>query len=135
MSSGRMSGEGRDTDGNTGAFLETTCEGHSDHLGGGKPPSSKMPTLLHDRPVAGPQRPPQEYRDVQRGADKKIRRLAEAEVRDSAEMAFEVYRKQIQSVPRFKYLGRILAEGDDNWPEVAGIWKRPGRVGGGYRGS
>ena len=36
------------------------------------------------------------------------------------EMAFEVYGKQIQSVPRFKYLGRILTEGDDNWPAVAG---------------
>ena len=35
-------------------------------------------------------------------------------------MAFEVYGKQIQSVPRFKYLGRFLTEGDDEWPEVAG---------------
>ena len=54
------------------------------------------------------------------GADKKKRRLAEAEVLDSTEMAFEVYGKQIQSVPRFKYLGRILTEGDDDWPAVAG---------------
>ena len=38
------------------------------------------------------------------GADKKRRRMAEAEVRDSTEMASEVYGKQIQSVPRFKYL-------------------------------
>ena len=35
-------------------------------------------------------------------------------------MAFEVYGQQIQSVPRFKYLGRVLTEGDDDWPEVAG---------------
>ena len=42
------------------------------------------------------------------GADKKRRRLAEAEVRDSAEMAFKVCGEQIQTVPRFKYLGRIL---------------------------
>ena len=54
------------------------------------------------------------------GADKKRRRLSEAKVRDSAEMAFEVYGKQIQSVPRFKYLGRVLMEGDDDCPEVAG---------------
>ena len=54
------------------------------------------------------------------GTNKKRRRLAEAEVRDSAEMAFEVYGKQIQSVPRFKYLGSILEEGDDDWPVVAG---------------
>ena len=54
------------------------------------------------------------------GADKKRRRLAEAEVRDSAEMAFEVYGEQLQTVPRFKYVGRILMEGDDDWQAVAG---------------
>ena len=57
---------------------------------------------------------------VRGGADKNRRRLAEAEVRYSAEMAFKVYGKQIQTVPRFKYLGRILTEGDDDWPAVAG---------------
>ena len=54
------------------------------------------------------------------GAEKMRRRLAEAEVRDSTEMAFEVYGEQLQMVPSFKYLGRILTEGDDDWPEVAG---------------
>ena len=34
--------------------------------------------------------------------------------------AFEVYGDQLQTVPRLKYLGRILTEGDDNWPAVAG---------------
>ena len=65
------------------------------------------------------------------GADNKRRRLAEAEVRDSAGMAFEVYGEQIQTVPRIKYLVRILPEGDDDWPAVAGnlvksrkIWGR-----------
>ena len=50
------------------------------------------------------------------GAEKKRRRLAEAEVRDSAKMASEVYRDQLQAVPSFTYLGRILTEGDDDWP-------------------
>ena len=45
VSSGGLSGEGRDTDGDAGAFLETACEGHSDHIGGGNPPSSKIPTM------------------------------------------------------------------------------------------
>ena len=54
------------------------------------------------------------------GADRKRRRLAEAEVRYSTEIAFEVYGQHIQSVPRFKYLGRVLTEGDDDWPAVAG---------------
>ena len=54
------------------------------------------------------------------GAEKRRRRLAEAEVRDSAEMAFEVYGEQLHTVPRFKYLGRILTDGDDDWTAVAG---------------
>ena len=70
VSSGRMPGEGQDTDGDAGAFLETACEGHRDHIGGGKPPSSKMPTMRHASPVAGPQRQPQEHRDGQKWGGK-----------------------------------------------------------------
>ena len=33
-------------------------------------------------------------------------------------MAFKVYGEQLQAVPSFKYLGRILTEGDDAWPAV-----------------
>ena len=54
------------------------------------------------------------------GAERKRRRLAEEEIRDSTEMTFKVYGQQIQSVPRFKYLGRVLTEGDDVWTTVAG---------------
>ena len=35
-------------------------------------------------------------------------------------MAFEVYGQQIQSVPRFTYLGRVMTAGDDDWTAVAG---------------
>ena len=34
-------------------------------------------------------------------------------------MVLEVYGEQLQAVPSFKYLGRILTEGDDEWPAVA----------------
>ena len=54
------------------------------------------------------------------GAERKRRRLAEAEIKDNTEIAFEVYGKQIQSVPRFTYLGRVITAGDDDWPAVAG---------------
>ena len=54
------------------------------------------------------------------GAERKRRRLAEAEVRESTEIAFEVYGEQLKTVPSFKYLERILTEGDDDWPAVAG---------------
>ena len=54
------------------------------------------------------------------GADGKRRRLAETEVRESTEMDFEVYGGKLQTVPSFKYLRRILTEGDDDWPALAG---------------
>ena len=65
-----------------------------------------------------------------RGAERKHRHLVEAEIRESTEMAFEVYGQQIQSVPRFTYQGRVMTAGDDDWPAVAGTWQRRGRVGG-----
>ena len=50
-------------------------------------------------------------------------------------MDFEVYGKQLKTVPSFKYLGRILTAGDDDWPAVAGnlgkarnIWGRLKRI-------
>ena len=53
-------------------------------------------------------------------ADRRRWRLAETEVREITEMAFEVYRDQLKTVPSFKYLRIILTEGDDDWPAVAG---------------
>ena len=54
------------------------------------------------------------------GAERNRRRLAETEIRESTEMALEVYREQLHTVPSFKYLGRILTEGVDDWTTVAG---------------
>ena len=54
------------------------------------------------------------------GAKRKRRQLAEIEIRESTEMAFEVYGRQLKTVPSFKYLGRTLKAGDDDWPVVAG---------------
>ena len=45
VSSGRVSGEGRNKDDDAGSLLEEAREGHSHHLGGWKPPSSKMHKL------------------------------------------------------------------------------------------
>ena len=65
MPSGGMPEKGRDADSNEGTFLAQTCTGRRDHLGGGKPPSSKVPTMRHAGPVAVPKLEAQEYRDVQ----------------------------------------------------------------------
>ena len=45
--------------------------------------------------------------------------MAEAELRDSTERAFEAYGKPLETVATFKYLERVMTEGDDNWPAVA----------------
>ena len=70
--------------------------------------------------MTGPQRPPQEQRDVQGWGGQEETTTGGAEVRDSTEMACEVYGEKIETVPRFKYMGRILTKGDDDWPTVAG---------------
>ena len=53
-----------------------------------------------------------------RGAEWKRRRLAEAEMRESLEQAFEAYRKTIQNVSEIIYLGRVLTEIEDDWLTV-----------------
>ena len=49
-------------------------------------------------------------------------------------MAFEVYGEQLQTVPRFKYLERILTEGDDDWASVAGNLEKARKSWGGLQG-
>ena len=41
-------------------------------------------------------------------------------MRDSTERSFEAYRKPLETVATFKYLGRVMTALDDNWPAVAG---------------
>ena len=49
-------------------------------------------------------------------ADRKRRRMAEAELRDSTERTFEAYGKPLDTVLTFKYLGQVMTAVDDNWP-------------------
>ena len=65
MPSGGLPGKGRDTDSDEGTFLAQTCTGRRDHLGGGKPPSSKVTMMRHAGPVAVPEWEAQEHRNVQ----------------------------------------------------------------------
>ena len=55
-----------------------------------------------------------------KGAERKIRRLAETETREKSEWAFVAYWAPIKLVTEFKYLGRILTAIDDDWPAVVG---------------
>ena len=69
---------------------------------------------------------------MQKWGRKETPASAEAEIRESTEMAFKVYGQQIKSVPRFKQLGRVMTARDDDCPEVAGnlakAWKIWGRM-------
>ena len=50
-----------------------------------------------------------------RGEEWKRRRFEEAEARESSERAFEAYGKPLKNVLTFRYLGRVLMTGDDDW--------------------
>ena len=55
-----------------------------------------------------------------KGAERKRRRLTETETQENSERAFHAYRKLMEAVSEFRYLGRLLTATDDDWPEVAG---------------
>ena len=47
-----------------------------------------------------------------KGAERKRRRLAEAELRESTERAFEAYGEPLENVTAFLYLRQVLTAGD-----------------------
>ena len=49
-----------------------------------------------------------------RGAERKRRWLAEEELRDSTERAFEAYGAPLENVTAFRYLERVMMAGDDD---------------------
>ena len=46
--------------------------------------------------------------------------MAEEELMESTVWAFEAYGKPLENVSSFKYLGRVMTAGDNNWVAVAG---------------
>ena len=40
------------------------------------------------------------------------------------ERAFEAYGTSLENITAFKYLGRVITAGDDDWPAVVGNLKR-----------
>ena len=55
-----------------------------------------------------------------RGVDRKRQGLAEEELRESSERAFEAYGEPLENVTAFRYLGRVLMAGGDEWLAVVG---------------
>ena len=52
------------------------------------------------------------------GVERKRHIMTETKLRESTGMDFEAYVKQIEAIHSFKYLGRIMTAGDDDWPAV-----------------
>ena len=46
--------------------------------------------------------------------------MAKEELQESSEIAFQAYVEPLYTVTAFKYLGRVMTAGDDDWPSVAG---------------
>ena len=76
-----------------------------------------------------------ETNQCKRGAERKQRRLAAAEVKTTSEKAFYAYGDKMRAVTEFRYLGRVMTNTDDDWPAVAGnlrkarvIWGRLARI-------
>ena len=55
-----------------------------------------------------------------RGTERKRWWLLEEELRERLERAFVAYRETLENVTAFRYLGRVLTTGDDNWLAVIG---------------
>ena len=54
------------------------------------------------------------------GTERKQRRLAEEELKEISERDFQFYGEPLENVTAFKYLGRVMTAGDDDWEEVSG---------------
>ena len=61
-----------------------------------------------------------ETNKCKKGAERKQRRIAAAEVETTSEKAFHAYGNKMQAVTEFRYLGRVMTYTDDDWPAVAG---------------
>ena len=49
-----------------------------------------------------------------------MRQLEEKELRKSMERIFEAYGTPLENVTAFRYLGRVMMAGDNDWPVVVG---------------
>ena len=53
-----------------------------------------------------------------KGAERRRPRLVEADLRESTKREFYEYEEPLENVRAFKYLGRVLTAGDDDFPAV-----------------
>ena len=49
-------------------------------------------------------------------------------MRESTDRGYEAYGEPLENVTAFKYLGRVMTEGDDDWPAVVGNLQRARKI-------
>ena len=78
--------------------------------------------MRHAGPLAGNERQAPCHISVHQGsgAERKRRRLAEVELRESLERTFKAYGRPLEMVPAFRYLRRLLTAVDADWLEAVG---------------
>ena len=59
-----------------------------------------------------------------RGEEWKRSWLAEEELSEITERAFQAYGEPLENVTAFRYMGRVMTVGDDDWPAVVGNLQR-----------
>ena len=79
-----------------------------------------MITVRHAGPVAVTEWKPQENRNVQEWGGEEEAATGIDGGKGKYGDGLEVYGEQLQTVPSFKYQGRILMEGGDDCPAVTG---------------
>ena len=57
-------------------------------------------------------------------AERRIRRLAEEELQEISERAFQAYCAPLDNMKTLKYLGMVMTVGDEDWSEVEGIFHK-----------
>ena len=128
MPSGGGPGQSGNEDGNEGALRATNVfdtvvileEGNFPH------PQCTRCDMLVPRQALNGRNPG--TAQCQKGAERKRRRLVEAETRESTERAFKACGGPIKNVSEFTYLGRVLTAGDDNWSAVVGNLGKARRI-------
>ena len=68
---GGLTRPGRDKDGDADAIFQPECPEYRDHLGGGKHPPPKVPTMRHAGPMEDIKRQAPHHRTLQKGRGKK----------------------------------------------------------------
>ena len=53
-----------------------------------------------------------------------MRRLVGGELSESTDRSYEAYGAPLENVMTFKYLGRVMTAGDDDWPAVVGNFQK-----------